>query len=508
MSVGQPLLQRVEFAVARILVQPGRPVETYQRILATMGEALDWELGALWRLDAGAERLRCAATWRASEHSLEFEALSARLTLASGEGLPGRVWTSGEPAWIVDAPEDRNFPRAEAAARAGLRAAFCFPLRSSSGVVGVIEFFARELHEPDEQLLASMTVLGGQIGEFIARRRAEDEVRARDSRLRAMVESSLDAVVAMDHRGLVLEWNPAAEATFGHTREEAIGKEMAELIVPPSLRAAHRRGLARFLETGDPVILDRRLDLTGLRADGSEFPVELTITRIRQPGPPVFTGYVRDITGRKRAEQALRDSRQRLVETADRERRRLERNLHDGAQQHLVAIALLLRKARDSLETAPEEAKARLEQAEREFDLALDELRELAQGIHPAVLTERGLVPALAALAERSAVPVRLTSVTRQRLPGPVEVGVYYTVAEALANVAKHAQATSAEVSVALAGERALVDVVDDGVGGAADGDGSGLRGLADRVDALGGVLMVESPRGGGTRVHAEIPVA
>jgi PAS domain S-box-containing protein len=371
----------------------------------------------------------------------------------------------------------------------------------------VIEFFTRRPQEPDEQLLSSLTVIGSQIGQLVARRRAEDAVRARESRLRAMLDASLDAVVTMDHRGRVLDWNPAAERIFGYPASEAIGRELADLVVPPSLRELHRHGLARFLETEVPVVLDRRLEITGMRAGGEELPVELTITRIALPGPPVFTGYVRDITDRKRAEEELRASRQRLVEAADQERRRIERNLHDGAQQHLVGIALMLRKARELFEPQPLEARRLLETAVGELSVALDELRELARGIHPAVLTERGLEPALATLADRSALPVRVETELPGRVPVPVEAGVYYTVAEALANAAKHAQATRVDVLVRAGDGVVTVEVADDGVGGAAAGKGTGLRGLRDRVEALGGTLDVESPGGGGTRLRAGFPI-
>src|SRR5262249_813475 len=161
---------------------------------------------------------------------------------------------------------------------------------------------------------------------------AEEEVRASESRLRAMLESALDAVVTMDHRGRILGWNHAAETTFGYRADEAIGRDMADLIVPPELRVRHREGLARFLETEQPVVLDRRLGLKGKHKNGIEFPLELTITRIGLPGPPTFTGYLRDISDRKQADGELRASRARLVEVADAERQRIQRNLHDGAQ--------------------------------------------------------------------------------------------------------------------------------------------------------------------------------
>ena len=496
-------LQHVEHAVARILAETDRPVEVYAAVLETIGISLGWELAAVWEVGPGDGRLRCVRTWHAGEGAPEFEALSERIVLGRGEGLPGRVLASGEPAWIVEPVEDANFPRADAARRSGLHAAFGFPLRNASGVVGVMEFFSHEARDPDERLLATVRVLGDQVGLFVARRHADEEVRASESRLRAMLEAALDAVVTMDHRGRVLGWNHAAETTFGYRADEAVGQDMADLIVPPSLRTKHRTGLARFLETDRPVILDRRLELTALHRNGTEFPVELTITRIGLPGPPTFTGYLRDISERKEAEAALRASRARLVEVADAERRRIQRNLHDGAQQRLTAVLLNLGRFRES----PRERAALLDSAVDELATGLQELRELARGLHPSVLSERGLAPALEALALGAPVPVKLAAMPEERLPEQVEVAAYYVVAEALANVHKHAGAGSIVVRARADGSRLLVEVVDDGVGGADEG-GEGLQGLADRVEALGGRLELESPAGVGTRLSAEIPLS
>jgi PAS domain S-box-containing protein len=491
----------VEHAVARILAQTDRPVEVYEATLDAIGRSLRWDIGAVWEVDPEDRRLRCVRTWHAAERKAEFELLSEALALGLGEGLPGRVLASGQPAWIVDVPADANFPRADAARSSGLHAGFAFPLRSPRGIVGVMEFFSGALHEPDEQLLATMTVLGSQIGQFVARRRAEAEVRASESRLRAMLEAALDAVVTMDARGRVTGWNGAAEAIFGYRANEAIGQEMAELIVPPTLRDAHRRGLARFVETGRAVILDRRVELTGMRRDGTEFPVELTITPIALPGPPTFTGYLRDITARTEADRELRASRARLVAVADAERRRIQRNLHDGAQQRLTSALLSLGRIRAS----SDEHAALLGRAIDEVATGLEEIRELAGGLHPSMLTERGLGAALEALALRAPVPIELQALPDRRLPEPVEAAAYYVIAEALANVQKHAAATRVFISATADSQCLHVSVADDGVGGAHE-QGAGLRGLADRVEALEGRLTVESPRGGGTRLYAEIP--
>ncbi len=204
--------------------------------------------------------------------------------------------------------------------------------------------------------------------------------------------------------------------------------------------------------------------------------------------------------------QELRASRARIVEAGTAERRRLERNLHDGAQQRLVALSLTMRVAQNRIERDPDGARAMLAGAQEELTLALAELRELARGIHPAVLSDRGLHAALEALAGRSPVPVELAA-PEERLPAPVEAAAYFVVAEALTNVAKYAQATQARVSVSRGNGQAVVEVVDNGVGGADPARGTGLRGLADRLSALDGRLEVRSPQGAGTLLRAEIPV-
>jgi signal transduction histidine kinase len=202
----------------------------------------------------------------------------------------------------------------------------------------------------------------------------------------------------------------------------------------------------------------------------------------------------------------LRESRARIVEAGDQERRRLERNLHDGAQQRLLALGLALQLARTRLGAEANGTAELLAEADTELRAALEELRELARGIHPAILTEQGLTAALRTLTERSPVPVTITAAPEQRLPAPVEAAAYFLISEALANVAKHAGATHVDVTVTRIDARMEVDVDDDGVGGADPSHGSGLHGLADRLHALQGELIIESPPGGGTHLHAEIP--
>jgi signal transduction histidine kinase len=205
--------------------------------------------------------------------------------------------------------------------------------------------------------------------------------------------------------------------------------------------------------------------------------------------------------------EELQGSRGRIIEAGQRERQRLERNLHDGAQQRLVGLSLSLGLLDGELSDDPA-AKARLAQARQEVSASLQELRDLARGIHPAVVSGHGLAVALESLAARGPVPVGLDVELDERLPETLEVAAYYVVSESLANIGKHAHATSARIAVARADGQVVVEVVDDGVGGADAERGSGLRGLADRVETLGGHLRVWTPRGGGTRVRAEFPCA
>ena len=217
-----------------------------------------------------------------------------------------------------------------------------------------------------------------------------------------------------------------------------------------------------------------------------------------------FTELVATAIANAEAQAEVAASRARIVAAADQARRRIERDLHDGTQQRLVSLALKLRTAQAAV---PPELGGQLDEAVAEATGALEELSKIARGIHPAILAKGGLRPALRTLARRSPIPVDLQVRADERLPDQIEVSAYYVVAEALTNAAKHSRASAVSVEVEVAGEVLRVAVCDDGAGGADQARGTGLVGLKDRVEALGGRIFLDSPRGAGTSLQAEFPL-
>jgi PAS domain S-box-containing protein len=297
----------VQYGVARVLAEADSLESAGPQLLEAIAEPMGWDVGHLWEV-RGESALRVVATWmRPGFEASEFEEGTRQLVMGHGFGLPGAVWESGRPAWFADVLASDKFTRVESARVAGLRGALAFPIRSGGKAVAVIELFVSEEREPDPDLLMLTDALGSLIGEFVEGVAAAEAVRQSEARKTAVFASSLDAIISIDHEGRVVEFNRAAEQMFGRTAEAAVGAELAELVVPPSLRDAHRAALRRVVATGEGKLLGRRVELTAMRADGSEFPVELAINLIAGSEPPMFTGTVRDITHRRRAEEERED---------------------------------------------------------------------------------------------------------------------------------------------------------------------------------------------------------
>ncbi len=311
-------MHAAEVELVRILADAATVEDAGERLLRLIAERFGWALGVLWLVDGDQRLLRWAQGWSEDRaDAAVFVRVSRRLSFVAGVGLPGRVWASGEPLWIETLDEDPAFPRARAAATAGLRSAVGVPVIAPAGVIGAMEFLGRSPRGPEPELAELLDTVGRQVGQYVGHRQAELRVRALEERGAAITNAALDCIVTMDAGGIVRDFNPAAERTFGYGRDEAVGRELAELIIPPDLRAAHRAALARHLETGESRILGRRLELSGLRKDGSAFPVELTVTRIGQGDELMFAGFLRDITERQRSRRELTQLLEREHETAD-----------------------------------------------------------------------------------------------------------------------------------------------------------------------------------------------
>jgi PAS domain S-box-containing protein len=365
-----------------------------------------------------------------------------------------------------------------------------------------VAWSATWLAHADDGVRDLFLVCGTDVTERV--RHAEALQRERDFiNTVANATPSLICVIDRDGRIATQGSNWAFEDVLGYGDHEVGGLPFCETFIAPGEREDVRRNLDRVLAGGASFEQDN----TWLTKGGDELDVAWSCTAPRdfeERGLFLVCGV--DVTERKRQEDALRASRARIVGAADAERRRLERNLHDGAQQRLVTLSLTLRLAESRL-GADSDAARLLRGARDELAQALDELRDLARGIHPAVLSDHGLGAALDALASRVPVPVEIDRAVGERLPEPVEVAAYYVVSESLANVQKYARATHVTIGVGRENGYAIVEVRDDGVGGADASAGSGLRGLVDRVEALGGRLEIVSASGAGTTVRAHIPI-
>jgi PAS domain S-box-containing protein len=388
---------------------------------------------------------------------------------------------------------------------------------------------------PEREAAQRLVISGTDVTE---RKRREDEQAAlrrvavavaserRPEDVFQTVTEEVGGVVGAD-RTHMLRFSPQAEEALivglwedGEVDADAIGRRIAVAREP--YKTVRDSGKPTRLEVDGPISPELR---ERLRAEGVTSLVVAPVLLSGEPWgvvnvsvtegslPPEteeriaqFTGLVATALANAEAREELHASRARIVEAGDAERRRLERNLHDGAQQRLVSLSLSLRLAQAKLGSDPHAADEILSGASVELALALEELRELARGIHPAVLTDRGLGPALESLADRSPLPVQLEGLPDTRLPASVEAAAFYVVSEALANVSKYAEASTVSVRIAQKNGYAVVEVSDDGVGGADPNVGSGLRGLNDRVAALEGRLAIVSPPGAGTRIRAEIP--
>ena len=534
----QAALRRVATLVARA----APPAEVFQAVAEEVDRLFAAEAVGVVRYDAH------GVVTPVGSFLMGQPADTGRRSVLGGQNVTTLVFETGRPARVDRYPADDPSSATSSARGAGMRSAVGAPITVEGRLWGALEVASsREAGLPAriEERLAAFAELAATA---IANAQAREELRAV-----ADEQAALRRVAT-----LVAEAAPPT-AVFAAVAEEAgrllladitmLGQYGADETVTivaawsaagdhpgPAGRPARfytRQGIsAQVKQTGRPARADRYDQEVGTAAEGARLGIRsaaaapitvggrvwglMTVASKGDAPPPpgaeqrlvAFTELVATAIANAQAQADLTASRARIVATADETRRRIERDLHDGAQQRLVSLALQLRAAQAAVPRELSELALELDQVVTGLVDVLEELREYARGIHPAILSEGGLGPALNALARRSAIPVELDVRTMGRLREPVEVAAYYVVSEALTNAAKHANASSVAVDADTSGEILRILVRDDGVGGARFAHGSGLLGLKDRVEALGGRISVDSPRGAGTSLQAELPLA
>ena len=319
----------VQDAVSRILAESPALREASPKIVQVLCETAGWDIGAIWHIDRTSNELTCVEVWHLPSITVpEFEATTRQHKFTPGVGLPGRVWSSGKPAWIPDVTDDGNFPRGPIASKEGLHAAFGFPIRLGPEMLGVVEFFSREIRELDHHFLQMVGDIGSQVGQFIERKRTEGLLRQSEERLRAVVETAVDGIVTIDEQGVISTVNPAVERIFGYSASEIIGENVRVLMAEP-YRVEHDSYIHNYLRTGQRKIIGIGREVQGRRKDGTPFPLELAVSETRLGDSRIFTGIVRDITERKHAETALEQARDKLAEANTELERRVEERTAD-----------------------------------------------------------------------------------------------------------------------------------------------------------------------------------
>jgi PAS domain S-box-containing protein len=461
---------------------------------------------------------------------------SGAWTFVSGQvermlGYPPEEWTADPNLWERHIhPDDRD--RVFAAEMKVVRAAEDPGIADEALLATEYRMLARDGRvvwvRDEASFLPSegqTPLLLGLLLDITERKEAEERLQESEGMADGVVKSAMDCIVVMDHRGQVVEFNPAAERTFGYSRDQMLGRKVAELM-PVHFRDRHRAAVARVVETGEERILGDRIEVTGLRSDGTEFPIELTITRVPGREPPQFIGVLRDITDRKSAEEEVRQTLDRLrrtdeerrhllsrvVAAQEEERRRIAGEIHDDSVQVMSAVGIRLemlhRQATDERQIEV------VEQLQRTVRNAVDRLRQLMFELRPPALDRDGLIAAVRMYLEQSRRESGLEVTLKHRLfidpDQATRLALYRIVQEAVTNVRKHAEANAATVTIEEREGGTFIRVADDGVGfDASNGSPPGHLGLSamrEHAEIAGGRLSIRSRPGAGTSVEVWVP--
>ena len=509
-------LLALEYEVTRVLAEAATPAEAAPKILQATCESGGWNMGAIWDVEPEIGVLRCADVWHQPQvNAAEFEALTRESIFLPGAGLPGRVWQSGEALWIASLSEDLNFPRLAVAAKEGVQSAFGFPILLESEVIGVIEFFSLAPRQPDAEQIIMMSTIGSHIGQLIERKRAEESLRESEDRFRTVAQTASDAIITIDEHSTIIFVNPAAETVFGHAIAEMIGEELT-MLMPEYMRHLHRAGFHRYLDTGRRHLSWQAIELPGLHKSGREIPLEVSFGEFTKNGQRFFTGIARDITERKRAEEALQRSREERLIELERVRRRIATDLHDDIGSSLTQISILSEVIRQRVGQDRSPVTEPLEQIAGASRELVDSMSDIVWAINPQKDHLRDLTQRMRRFAADSFTARNIKF--QLRLPdaeADIKLGanlrreVFLIFKESVNNMVRHAHCTEAEIDLHFADDALTLKLSDNGRGFdlTRESDGHGLMSMRDRAKGIGGELELTSQPELGTTITLHIPL-
>ena len=401
------------------------------------------------------------------------------------------------------------------------------PFRSKDGrIIGVScvvtditdqKHEASSLRRAEQSLKQANELLEQRVAERAARiNLADGALQASETRVRSILDNALDAVITIDSDGRITWWNPQAEKIFGWSQREAVGRSLAETIIPFRDQESHRKGLKRFMATGEGPILNRRIETEAKHRDGREFPVELTVTPVPMDDRMIFNAFVRDISDRRRSQKALRDLSGRLIEAQEDERRRIARELHDDLNQRLALLAIEL----DEMAQKPPRSAGKIREKINGLCRKTRELsatvHQLSHQLHPAKLEQLGLVATLRSLcnevSRQEGIRINFSHKgISKSLPREIALCLYRVTQEAIQNMVRHSGAKKGRVSLTRQGRAVHLDLSDAGRGFDVDKvkkkGGLGLVGMEERLRLVGGTLSIESHGSSGTRLTVRVPL-